>query len=228
MSDRTPSLRKREHRSKRVKDIRRDIIIDDALVLLLRDGRRAMTMEEIAKYTELSIGSLYKYFPNGRVELYDKLVDRLVTTDALDRAFDPDKTPIEELAGIGQAYLDFGLSHPGYFQLVAQPKVFGPLSDAQAERVAARVSKLIDRVAAVIERGQSPDLPDGERFAEGLDARNTAEVLHGAWNGLLGLSVRGDALERNGDELTEFARLLTQIVRNGMVSGPSGGVIPRG
>ena len=218
MSTETDDRRRR--RTERRRDVMRTVVVDAVIDLLLQSGNRAMTMDEIADAADVSTASLYQYFP-GKANLMAAVADRVVSTDAeyLNRAFDPRKAPLDELTAIGEAYLEFGLEHPGHFQLVAHPAAFAHLTERQAFRMTRSVSEFIDRVADVIRRGQDPSLPDGERFPAGdLDPRTTAEALHAAWNGLLWLSVRDDRLQRTGDQLRALAEVAARIVRRGLLS----------
>jgi len=199
----------------------RAAIVDVTLELLLGDDNHEITMEEIAEAAAVSTASLYNYFPGKKNELYTELVHRVLTTDAayMAWAFDSRKTPVEELNAVGEAYLRFGLENPGYFRLIAQPNTIVGLDDRQVERLSRSVLRFLRRVAEIIERGQSPDLPDGVRLPDtSLDPMKVAEVLHGTWNGVLGLSLRNDALGRQGADLRELARIATTIVSRGLVS----------
>lgn len=214
--DSTDKLRRRGAQ----REEKRREIIEETKKLLLRYGNRATTMDEIASEAGLATASLYRYFPLGKDELYEELIDTVLALDeeALNPALDSGAPPVEKLIEVGMAYVGFALEHPGWFQFVATPKVFGSLTDEQVKRIATRVGDLVDRVAEVIELGQSPELPIEQRIAEHLDPREAAEFLHGAWNGLLGLSVRDDDLEREDDRLLQLSAVGTNIVQNGMMS----------
>lgn len=210
----------RRKRRREEREARRAEIIEAVREQLFRYGNLARTMDEIASVAGVGTASLYKYFPDGKDQLYDELIESVLVLDekALEQAFDSGETPVQELIDVGMAYVRFALDHPAAFQFLATPKAFGSLTDEQVERIATRVSRLVGRVAKVIERGQGHDLPDEERIADRLDPTETAEVLHGAWNGLLGLSVRDDALELEDERLLVLAGVATDIVQNGMMS----------
>lgn len=219
MSVATNSSDKRRRRNEK-RQVKRGEIIEATKELLLRYGNRATTMDEIANEAGVATASLYRYFPDGKDELYEELITRVLDLDeeALNPALDSGEAPVDALIEVGMAYVAFALEHPGSFQFVATPKVFGPLTDEQVKRISTRVSRLVDRVAELIKRGQSHDLPEEERIDENLDPREAAEFLHGAWNGLLGLSVRDDDLERKDERLLRLAAVGTDIVQNGMMS----------
>lgn len=210
---------KRRRRTEQRQEKRAEII-EATKDLLLRYGNRATTMDEIANEAGVATASLYRYFPYGKDELYEELIESVLALneEALDPALDSEEAPVDALIEVGMAYLGFALKHPGAFQFVATPKVFGQLTDEQVKRIAFRVGRLVDRVAELIKRGQSSDLPEEQRIAEDLDPREAAEFLHGAWNGLLGLSVRDDELERRGEGLLQLAAVGTGIVQYGMMS----------
>ncbi len=185
-------------------------------------------MEEIAKRARVSTGSLYNYF-RDKEELYERVVnevDHALATDerylqpAFDHAFDEDKSAVDALIDISARYLAFGVDHPGYFQLIAQPNLFGLVDEKLAQRMAKRVDDLVHRVAQVIDCGMKageitdrldPDAPD-----DTLDPYDAARFLHGAWNGLLALSVREDDLKLDEDDLQKIALIAVNALRFGM------------
>jgi len=203
----------------RTKALREDVI-KAAMELLARSAEPAMTMEEIADQAELSTATLYKVFPGKRHEINAKLIEHALKVDKehLDEAFGMHESPVDELTAVGSAYLNFGLEYPGYFQVVAQPANFG-FDLEQARLLEERVNELVDRVADVVRRGQSHGAPGGPLFPDAkLDAGDIAQVLHGAWNGLIALSLRSDALQRDGTQLNKLAVVATTIVRRGLLS----------
>lgn len=178
-------------------------------------------MEEIAKAAAVSTASLYNYF-DDKDELYQAVVEHVLDTDEeyLNAAFGRAESAVDELVTIGGRYLQFGLNHPGYFQLVAQPNLFAPLPPTLARRIADRVDSLVRRVAEVIERGMTagefkdrlePDAPGMK-----LSSYDAAVFLHGAWNGLLALNLRGDRLALDETRLLAIAGIAVNVVRFGM------------
>jgi TetR/AcrR family transcriptional regulator len=216
----THASEKRQLRIEQRSQAMRVEIIEAAMKLLERPGYPALTVEDIAEEAAVSTATLYRYFPGGKPELRRMLVGEALRIDqeTLDPAFESTKAPVDKLSDIGWAYLGFGLKYPGYFQVVAQPERFGFEGD-EVTLIANRVSELVERVAVIIEQGQG--LRDASRFPDrGLGPRDIAEVLHGAWNGLIGLSLRNDGLARQGTELERLASVATLIVRRGLLSDP--------
>jgi len=203
------------------RDEKRSEILDTTVKLLLRQDEPSARMDEIAKEAGLSTASLYKYFPDGKDELYEALIERVLSADGelLDEAFDSDKPPHERLKAVGAAYVEFGVKYPGLFRFVSQPTSFGPLAADQVELVGEHLSHLLDRVADLIARGQGDDAPEAHRIAAHCDPLATARVLHAAWYGIIGLSLRDAALNvDNRLDVQELSSIAMDIVEHGIAS----------
>lgn len=106
-------------------------ILDAATNRLLRYGFHNTTMKDIAGDADVSTASIYTYFPTKQ-DLYERVSKRVLAPDEryLGRGFDDSKSPLQELTDAGQEYLSFGIEYPGFFQVIAEPSVFGaPSSD---------------------------------------------------------------------------------------------------
>jgi len=206
---------RRERRREKRREMMRERIIDAAMQQLLRSGARGTTMEQIARDVDVSLASLHSYYSKN--DLFAAVLERGLTLDEeyLARAFDSRKRAIDELTDIGRAFLEFGIDHPGYRQLLAQPIFFGLQDDDLSRRMSVRVRQLVDRVVAVIERGQQ----NGE-FAAFVRPRDAAVFLHGAWHGLLALCVREDELRLTPEQLRIVVGHGIDIIREGLVPRP--------
>jgi len=206
-----PVKQRRERRKEKRREVIREAIIDAAMKRLLRVGLLNTTMEQVARDVDLSLATLHSYYSKN--ELFAAVVERGLTLDEdyLGRAFDARKSAVDELTDVGHAYLEFGIDHPGYRQLIAQPNFFGLQDDDLSQRIAARVRQLVDRVVAVIERGV-----DNGEFAAFVRPKDAATFLHGAWNGLLALSVREDELRLSPEQLRIVVNHGVDIIRDGL------------
>jgi TetR/AcrR family transcriptional regulator len=219
MAAATDTSEKRELRREQRKT-KRTAIVEATIALLFRQHKPATTMDEIAAKSGMSTASLYKYFPDGKDEIYEELIDYVLEMDEayLEGPLESGKPPLEVLTELGAAYVNFGAQFPALFQFLTQPTDFGPLTGGQAAEIAKRVSRILERVAGVIAQGQRDDIPVEQRFAEHLDPYRTAQVLHGAWNGLVGLSLRDDDLRVDGETLIALSTLATSVVQHGVMS----------
>lgn len=71
--DRTPSRRERERL------MRRDAILEAALVVFAEKGYRNATLDEIAERAEFGKGTLYNYFPEGKEGLLFAIFDSVTS-----------------------------------------------------------------------------------------------------------------------------------------------------
>ncbi|HEX6982334.1 MAG TPA: TetR/AcrR family transcriptional regulator [Balneolaceae bacterium] len=106
-----------EDRKAREKEKRREQILDAAEEVIFGKGIEQSTMSEIAEKAELSKGTIYLYFKNKN-ELYLAITQRGsdILNDCFARIFAGDHTGIELIRLIGEIYLDFVRSNPGYFK----------------------------------------------------------------------------------------------------------------
>lgn len=224
----------------------RDAILDAARDRFRDEGFREAKVEDIADDADVSIGSLYRHFAT-KEQLYrdafrdgveqtktqlsemGELLELSIKTDRkyLRRAYDERKSVVEQLEAIGKAYLQFGIEHPLYFELVTIPGAFGALDEKDEQSLADGVQGLVDGVAKLIKSGICSDPPevaippalrrewDADSFAEAA-----ADFLHGAWNGLIALSLRGDRVKITDERLEELVRVGIEIVRDGMSAEP--------
>ncbi|WP_275294038.1 TetR/AcrR family transcriptional regulator [Amycolatopsis sp. La24] len=171
------------------------------------------TVEEIAEHAGVAVGSIYNNF-GSKAGLHAAVVDRALDVDReyMDRAYTPDRSPIEQLEAAAEQYLRFYLEQPEFFRMLAFPAPLGnyPAAAETAARLAHRVDEQNARMIDAIERG----------IAEGairpLDARKAATVLWASWNGVLSLAWRPDALREDEAGLAELLSLATDIASWGL------------
>ena len=93
-------------------------ILDAAREMFVRNGYEATTMRAIADRIDYTSTAIYHHFPSK-----EALLTELTTLDfrALAQAFRATgqvTDPIEQLRHIGQAYIEFGVTHPMHYQLM--------------------------------------------------------------------------------------------------------------
>ena len=104
-------------RKEKEKEQRRSEIIDAAEKLFFEMGYEGVSMDDVAKETELAKGTLYLYFKN-KEELFAKA-----------------GTGAEKLLSTGESYYGFYKRYPAYFRLLnyAQSPCFTGESESSAE-----------------------------------------------------------------------------------------------
>jgi len=97
---------------------RRDEILAAAKELFLKDGYETVTTRKLALRVGISQTGLYLYFRNKEA-IYDELCARTFAqlTDAIDRVTASASASGERMSRIVEAFITFGLAHPGEYQL---------------------------------------------------------------------------------------------------------------
>ncbi len=107
-------------RKEREKLQRKNDIVKSAEKLFFKKGFNGTTMDDIAKDAELSKGTLYLYFKNKDVLLFEivkKKLDNLKTK--LIETFDKNISGLENLHKIKLAYVDFVNKNPSHLKSIA-------------------------------------------------------------------------------------------------------------
>ncbi len=172
-----------------------------------------VTVEEIGRRAGVAVGSIYNNF-GSKEGLYAAVLSRAldVDRDYMDRAYTPDRSPIEQLLAAAEQYLRFALDHPNFFRMLAFPAKPGPYPGAEA--TAAQLSRRIDeqnaRMVDAIARGIT------EGSIREVDPVMTATILWASWNGIISLAWRHDDLGKESAELTEMLDRATDLVSYGL------------
>ncbi|WP_435060906.1 TetR/AcrR family transcriptional regulator [Amycolatopsis thermoflava] len=171
------------------------------------------TVEEIAERAGVAVGSIYNNF-GSKAGLHAAVVERALDVDReyMDRAYTPDRSPVEQLEAAAEQYLRFYLEQPEFFRMLAFPAPLGNYSAAAetAARLAHRVDEQNARMIDAIERGIAAGL------IRPLDARKAAKVLWASWNGVISLAWRPDELREDEEGLAELLSLAADLVAWGL------------
>ena len=190
-----------------------DALLKAAEQIFARRPLDEVTVEEIAERAGVAVGSIYNNF-GSKAGLHAAVVDRALDVDReyMDRAYTPDRSPIEQLEAAAEQYLRFYLEQPEFFRMLAFPAPLGNYSAAAetAARLAHRVDEQNARMIDAIERGIA------EGVIRPLDARKAAKVLWASWNGVMSLAWRPDELREDGDGLAELLSLAANLVGWGL------------
>jgi AcrR family transcriptional regulator len=172
-----------------------------------------VTVEEIGQHAGVAVGSIYNNF-GSKEGLYAAVVARAldVDRDYMDRAYTPDRKPIEQLLAASEQYLRFALDHPQFFRMLAFPTKPSPYPAAAetAALLALKVDEQNARMVDAIERG----IADGS--IRDLDPQSTATVLWASWNGIISLAWRHDDLRQSPEELAELIARAADLVSYGL------------
>jgi AcrR family transcriptional regulator len=190
-------------------------ILDAARELFVRDGVEAVSMRAIAKKIEYTPTTIYHHFRDKHA-----LLLQLCTIDmqSLAHAFQSIgriEDPAERVRRLGQAYVDFGIDHPGIYRflfMTPKPDVLA------AEEIAASPEQnaylmLLSTVREGIEAGRyRPEFDDPHQLAQLL------------WGGLHGIVSLHIAKEHDSwiewRNPRETARAMIDVMTRGTLRGP--------
>ncbi len=175
-----------------------------------------VTVEEIGQHAGVAVGSIYNNF-GSKEGLYAAVVARAldVDRDYMDRAYTPDRNPIQQLLAASEQYLRFALDHPQFFRMLAFPAKPGPYPAAAdtAALLSRRVDEQNARMVDAIERGIA------EGVVRPIDPQKTATILWASWNGIISLAWRHDDLRQNPEALAELIEKAADLVSYGLRLG---------
>ncbi|MBB3036511.1 TetR/AcrR family transcriptional regulator [Hoyosella altamirensis] len=192
----------------------REAMLDVAERLLSADGVDAVHIEQIAEAADVSVGSIYTHFGNKEgliLATADRIFDRI--HDYLAMAYSASEKPIEQVVATGSAYLNLLLDYPFLVRFMAsglpQQGEDGVVLRIH-QRIEALLTYLEDRIDAAISAGQ----------AKPVNSAHFARFLLGSWNGVVALSLQGDAFRLSRDEAEECLYQARRIIIEGLCTPP--------
>lgn len=177
-------------RRQRKRAERENQLLETALGLLMDD--RGLTLQRLADEVDLTIGAIYRYFPNkeGLVAALERRIIQSFWTDleqaqsALDfelsaHAVRDEVAALSRLGAVGRVYLRFRLEHPERFTLIGQNLADHrkTVSDEEDARTLAHLGSVLRFVAQLFEAAVS---------TEALQPGNARERAMVFWSGLHG------------------------------------------
>lgn len=193
-----------KERRLREKEQRRAQIIEAARSLILKHGVFSVSVQQVAKLAELSVGTIYLYFSSKEAifaTLQEEILDYLHSkcSDAIKGVTDPKK----RIEKVTFAYKRFSEENKRYFDVInyflSPSDVFFPDTlKSEIDQYGNRIlSLLVDAINDGIER---------EEFGR-VNARRSAIVLWGTLHGLIQFRKLKDTVLRGEDfdELYSFS-----------------------
>lgn len=196
-------------RREREKEQRRNDIIDAAERVFFTKGRATATMDDVAEEAELSKGTLYLYF-KSKEELY--LAIHLRGLGILKKMFAEavakKQTGIEKTRAVGEAYYQFYLDQPDYFNALIY---FESLEQAMQEENPVANECIMEGISTlnILVEAIYIGIKDGTIRPE-VDPVKMAHILWGYTSGLIQLlHLKGNFLREKyqvkNDEMIQYA-----------------------
>lgn len=165
------------------------LIARAALGLFADADPRRVTVREIAKAADVSVGSIYLHY-GSKDGLYLVILSDALELSArytLNRRWSA--SPLQRVFNVGEAYLQFASENPEAFRVIVQRAAVDSsvhdiaVREARVERQIAReTSAITDDLREAMQAGEIIELPVDEVFT----------YLWGSWAGVLSMMVRND------------------------------------
>jgi AcrR family transcriptional regulator len=180
------------------KERRRAEILDAAEAVAAVVGWDDMTMDQVARKARLSRALLYVYFKD-KTDLLFGICERalIVLTQRFTDAISRHKRGMEQLTGIGRAYIAFSQEFPVYFEVMARCELISPepAGETNEGAVVQQGDACRTIMVSVIEAG----IADGSIRPDAGDPRVVSTALWGFMHGVLQLAAtKANHLARDG------------------------------
>jgi AcrR family transcriptional regulator len=193
------------------KERRRAEILDAVEAVAGVVGWDDMTMDQVARKARLSRALLYVYFKD-KTDLLFGLCERALValTQRFAEAVSRQKLGMDQMRGIGRAYIAFSQEFPVYFEVMARCELLSPEPIAESNEGAAMLKGNACRglMVEVIETG----VRDGSIRPDVGDPKIVSTALWGFMHGVLQLaSTKANHLAHDGiatRDLVEHALLM--------------------
>ncbi|HPF27183.1 MAG: TetR/AcrR family transcriptional regulator [Steroidobacteraceae bacterium] len=204
------------------KERRRSEIVDAAESVCLQVGIDALTMDEVARTARLSRALLYVYFKD-KSDLVFALADRALSNlqERFTACVQTHTTGLEQVRGMGRAYLAFSQERPAQFEALARFELHSPeVSNASgAEAACVHSGDCVHQVMnAAIETG----VRDRSIRADVGPPPLVSITLWGFMHGVIQLATtKANVLAHDNIQVTSlFEHALAMATRSLVVSEP--------
>ncbi len=184
--------------------------IQEAVVnLVTRTGARSVTMDQVAAEAEMSKGCLYIHF-RSKKELLESVKTAIFKplADQLQEILDGSLTPKQKIENIVHRLLGYFDENRGLFRFLLEEREIAQSPAIRQKN--SRYRNFVERIANVLEDGVTNGL-----FCP-MDAKKVASIYIEA---MIAMTARR-LLEENPGSLDEDARLLIQVIFQGIALTP--------
>jgi AcrR family transcriptional regulator len=205
-------------RREKEKDNRRMLILKSARTLFFAKGFKNVTVDKIAKYSELGKGSIYLYF-NSKEEIYAQIL--LQDIDKFHQQafslFKKKKTVSDSLFEFSSFYADFFLNDPELFRILMTFMLHTDqmnLSEKQNKNIIGTMRKTIDMIGNIFQFGiDSKELPSN------TDIKYNQFALWGMLNGIITLHIFSGLESKRRERIHSMIESTLQIYIKGLKQG---------
>jgi AcrR family transcriptional regulator len=170
------------------KDGRRKLILKSARTLFFEKGFHSVTVDEIARISELGKGSIYLYF-NSKEEIYAQILldDIGKFNQQAAELFDEKKSASDLLIEVSSAYADFFLNDSELFRILMiymlQPERMN-LSEELNPQIVNAYTRSIDVFGKILQAGVQT-----KEFSPNINFKQSQYAIWSLLNGIISLYI---------------------------------------
>lgn len=197
------------------KDNRKKVILKSARTLFFKKGFNNVTVDEIAKVSELGKGSIYLYF-NSKEEIYAQILlnDIEDFNERVSVLFNKDTQSAELLVDFSCIYVDFFLNDGELFRILMtymlQPNQMNLTKELNLQIFTTNANS-IAVIGKILQRG----IDSGE-FSADIDLKQNQNAIWGLLNGVISLYIfLGEPIKRR-ERIKSTIKLALEVFVKGL------------
>ena len=178
------------------KDIRKKLILKSARALFFKKGFNKVTVDEIAKCSELGKGSIYLYF-KSKEEIYAQILLNDIDNfnQQVSVLFDKEDSASDLLVEFSCIYVDFFLNDGELFRILMtymlQPAKMN-LTEKINSQILAANARSIDAIRKILQIGVT-----SKEFPADINLKQNQNAIWGLLNGIISLFIfSGEQIKR--------------------------------
>ena len=207
-----------QERREKEKDNRRSLILQSARSLFLAKGVRNVTVDEIAKLSELGKGSIYLHFTSK-----EEICAQILLND-IDRfhqlacdLFNKKKTATDCLFEFSSLYIDSALNEPELFRILITFMLQNDqinLSAEQNKNIIGAMRNTINIIGNIFQFGV-----DTKEFPNTIDIKISQFAVWGMLNGIITLHIFSGAESKRRGKIYSTIKAALQVYIKGLQQG---------
>lgn len=197
------------------KDSRKKLILKSARSLFFKKGFNQVTVDEIAKSSELGKGSIYLYF-ESKEEIYAQIllndIDDFNSQVAV--LLDKKSSSTDFLTEFSYIYIDFFLNDGELFRILMtymlQPAKMN-LPEALNAQILNANARSIDVIGKILQLGV-----DSKEFSADINIKQNQNALWGLLNGIISLYIFSGVQAKRKERIYSSTKLALEIFIRGL------------
>ncbi|MCX5848252.1 MAG: TetR/AcrR family transcriptional regulator [Deltaproteobacteria bacterium] len=197
------------------KDSRKKLILKSARTLFFKKGFSQVTVDEIAKLSELGKGSIYLYF-NSKEEIYAQILLNDIDNfnQQVSVLLNKKSSAAALLVEFSCIYVDFFLNEGELFRILMtymlQPAKMNLTKELNSQILTAN-ARSIDVIGKILQLGV-----ESEEFSESINLKQNQNAIWGLFNGIISLYIFSGSQIKRRDRIYSTIKLALEIFIKGL------------